>query len=244
LNGELKEIMASKIILILANFILGTRRIIAGREFINNNGKMSVGHWFRPVTDQHQKEIGPNECKLIDNNFPMILDIVQIPVSQKLNDPYQPESWIITNGTRWKKLSTLAAKYVRNFKENPDSLWLEKNSPTDRVSDLFLNSMGRIQSVYLVKPQTFHLELYSEDNSFEPGIQEHARAVFEYNDQKYDIAINDPVIIEKYCTRFPSTQEGKKIVELNRGSNCLLCVCLAQRSQDAHTKLVTSVIEL
>ncbi len=104
--------------------------------------------------------------------------------------------------------------------------------------------MVRVQSLYLVKPQMFHLELYSEKNPFEPGIQEHARAVFEYNNQKYDIAMNDPAIIEKYCTRFPSIQEGKKIVELNRGSNCLLCVCLAQRSQDAHTKLVTSLIEL
>jgi hypothetical protein len=236
--------MASKIILVLANSILGTRRIVAGREFIKKDGSMSVGQWFRPVTDQHQKEIGPNECKLTDSSYLTVLDIVQVPVSQKLNDPYQPESWCITNGTPWKKLSTLAAKYLRNFKEKPDSLWLEENSPTDKVSDLYLNSMSQIQSAYLVKPQMFHLELFSEDDPFERGDKKQIRAVFEYNNHEYDIALNDPVIEQKYCTRFPGVQDGKKIIELDGGSSCLLCVCLTQGSQDSHSKLVTSVIEL
>jgi hypothetical protein len=235
--------VAVKIVAILANFPIGRRRIIAGREFTKKDGQLSLGPWIRPVADLNQADLDLNGSLLNDRTQPVILDLVQISFAHQQNDPYRPENCCVQKATPWKRLSSLQAKFMRILTEKPDTLWLEENSPTDRVSDLFLNSMQKMQSVYLIRPQQFHLVCCREDNPLKFDHQYPHRAVLRYNNSEYDLPISDPVIEEKYFSGIADGENTGTTIELKRGSNCLICVALTSTSQGSHQKVVTTVIE-
>ncbi len=142
--------MAAQIIAILANSPVGGRRIVAGSEFTKKDGQLSLGPWIRPVADLNAADLDLNDSLVTDRAQPSILDLVQISFAHQRNDPYRPENCCAQRANPWKRLASLQAKYMRILTEKPDTLWLEENSPSDRVSDLFLNSMQKMQSVYLI----------------------------------------------------------------------------------------------
>lgn len=235
--------MAVKIVAILANSHIGRRRIVAGREFTKKDGQLSLGSWIRPVGDLNQADLDLNDSLLVDRRQPSILDLVQISFVQRQNDPYRPENWCIQKAAPWKRLSSLPTKFMRILRQRPENLWLEQNSPNDRVSDLFLNSMQEIQSVYLIQPQQFHLECCQEDNPLKFDHQYPHRAVFRYNNDEYDLPISDPLIEDRYFSGIAKRENAATAVELRNSSNCLLCVALTSTAQGSHQKVVTTVIE-
>ncbi len=63
-------------------------------------GINKAGDWVRPVTGDHHG-LFLAQCG-IDRRWPVILDVVQFGYQRQLDDPAQPENFLIERGSPWQ----------------------------------------------------------------------------------------------------------------------------------------------
>ena len=135
-------------------------------------------------------------------------------------------------------------KRLPEFEEHPRHLWLESEDHPDRAGGSYVRSLPRHQSIYMVRPQNFHVEVHSEHNTFKNKDQRKTRAKFGFHDQDYALNVTDPIFTARYCSNPPAVGEAPKAVHPPAGDNCLLCVSLTPDFNGYHYKVVATVLEL
>lgn len=234
----------TKTIVVLANSIKRDGRCIAGRELIKRDERTTVGGWVRPVSDGGEEgEILLHESRLPNRQQPNVLNIIQIPLLEHAPELGQPENWKIVPDSQWRRVKR-SIRNISVLEEEPKDLWLQRSVKPDRISPHALQRHPFKQSLCLIKPDSFHIELYTVYNEFKGHNQKRRRAIFCYNEQKYDLGITDPDLAERRYGRFPGVDDDKKTVRLPCGDNCLLCVSLTPEFHGYHYKVLASVIEL
>ena len=178
--------MISKRILVLANSIHDRGlRCVAGRELIiEETGQMRWGGWIRPVSTHDEGALHVGEQRLADATDPEPLDVVRVPLSAPANHPLQPENWLIQTGQAWTRESYFDTQVLLPLVEEPDSLWMDPVQRNDWASAAVLQRLPNFQSLYLIRPETFHFQVRTK---FREGSSEkQVRGLFTYKGRPYD----------------------------------------------------------
>ncbi|MGD0059846.1 MAG: hypothetical protein ABSD58_10550 [Verrucomicrobiia bacterium] len=231
-----------KRVFILANSIKHSpMRCIAGREVIQNEkGETRCGGWIRPVTDHDEGALRLDECCYSNGSSPKPLDVADISLGIPENDRIQPENWFIQSNQRWIKASECDVSAAAPLAEQPGNVWLESGQKTDRVSPDFLSRMEPRQSLYLIRPDSLHLQI--ETKNWGGKFKKRVRGVFRFNGQTYDLGVTDPLIEQKYCPNYRNAPDG--IIHLKQDDQNLVCVSLTPLFQGLHYKVIAAILEL
>jgi hypothetical protein len=235
--------MEFKRIVVLANSIKHGARCVAGIEF-GNRRKMGRAGWIRPVSGESEGELEPRHTKVEGDSSLKLLDVVDVPLRRYAKDAIHPEDWIVDTAHKWKPAGTLHPIALNGLEEKPKNLWLESAAHTDRATGAFLLGSSSHQSLYLVRPVGFRVELSFEHNPFKDKDKKKTRAKFMYCGQEYEMSLTDPDFIHLYCTSFPAIGAKASLVRPPYGDNCLLCVSLTPEFNGYHNKVVAAVLEL
>jgi len=231
-----------KEIVILAKSVKHGQNCIVGREIIRNGLKLQLGPWIRPVSDHDEGAVSAREILLEGGGLPQFLDIIEIGVKENVNNPTQPENWLIEK-KKWKKTGRIGVKSVFNhFIENPPNLWAGAFCQPDRIDTNEYIKNGYNSSICIIKPEIFSMEICTVFNNFKGREQKRRRGKFFYSGMNYDLAITDPEIDRKYFRPFPGIDDGLKQITMDP-EKCLLCISLAPEFNGYHYKLVATVIE-
>jgi hypothetical protein len=233
----------SKTILVLANsYKRGSGRCLAGREILETAIGIRLGGWIRPVTYHSEGELLPTERQYPDGSEVSVGEIASVRLREKLLFPAQPENWGWEPDTNWNRSPLRLPQRLRVAAEEfPDSLWIQPNHPTDRVSRQYLQQHPPAQSLYLVRPK--HVSLRFETTHHFGVEKNRKRCLFQYRGQQYDLSLTDPVILQRYQDRIP--RGGKPAVEfkLPVEDDLLFCVSLTREFEGNHYKIVATICE-
>jgi hypothetical protein len=234
--------MIIKRIIVLANSTKHhPQSCIAGRELLDEIGDVKKwGSWIRPVSTHDEGALSLTERRLTNAEDPKPLDLIRVPLLQAVNNPLQPENWLIQPGQVWSKDSTLAAGELLRLLEQPDDLWLDPSQQNDRASGLYLQRLPKVQSLYLIRPQAFHFHIRSR--VWEGYAKKQQRGLFTYRGRHYDLALTDPRICQKYFPDYPQTPEA--YIQPADPERILLCVSLTPPFHELHYKVIATVFEL
>ncbi|MCK6483373.1 MAG: hypothetical protein HUU22_03560 [Phycisphaerae bacterium] len=234
--------MEFKRIIVLANSYKKTPgRCVAGRELAVDH---TVGAWLRPISELPEGELLPSHMKTADRSRIDVLDVIDVPVFAHAGDTIHPEDWRIDTSAQCVRRGRHPINRLRALAESPHELWMDPATRPDRATPNFLARRLHQQSLYLIRPSDFRVELRNEFNPFEGRNQQKRRACFTYREQQYSLGLTDPVFIQKYATRFPGPNRPAIIVRPRRGDDCLLCVSLTPIFNGYHYKVVATVLEL
>ena len=207
---------------------------MAGREIIETDGELSFGKWVRPVSAGNEGGLSIRDCQFRNGLSPRVLDVVDIPLQSHEPTDCQPENWLIDESKYWKKVQLDETPIP--IVDKPRGLWLGPISPRDRVTPAELGALGLNRSLYLVQVTNFRIELTNNTYDGKPR----RRALFRYNNLDYDFSLTDVALIDKLCTPHPPI---RRIVRLESGGDCFLCVSLTPIFNGYHYKIAAAVIE-
>jgi hypothetical protein len=237
--------MISKRLLVLANSTKHhPMRCVAGRELLGEvGGTTQWGDWIRPISTHDEGALSFSERRLTDGTDPKPLDVIRVPMSAQEHNPLQPENWLIQSGQVWTKESSCNAEVLIPLVEEPSDLWLQPGQRHDRVHTSFLKNLPKIQSLYLIRPESFAFRIQSK--TWNNETKRKVRAVFTYKGRFYDLALEDPSIGAKCFPNFSKVTDGTIPLK----APVLLCVSLPQEFREFkepgyHFKVVATVFEL
>ncbi len=235
-------------ICVLANSIKNSHRCIAGLEVEKTtDGKRNVGGWIRPVSRHDEGALNLEERALRSwwrKNEPQLLDVIEVHLDKNESDRSQPENWLIAPSKPWKLIEKMAWKDLLPFVDRPKDIWLESPRDWEKFSPSWLRRQARVQSLYLIKPETIYLEAQTEYDSAEARNKKSRWVVFTYNRFTYRLPLTDPVIEEKYLGQFPTIKDGLKKFQLASGNDCLLSLSYTPAFRTGyHYKVVSAILE-
>jgi hypothetical protein len=236
--------METKRIVILANSIKRNARCVAGIDLSARRGHARAA-WIRPVSGESQGELEPWHMMVAGGSPLELLDVMDVPLLRYADDSIHPEDWIVDTTSNWKPAGRIHPIALDGLEEHPEDLWLEFEDRPDRATASFLLQRPNHQSLYLIRPRDFHVELTCERNSHKSEEQKRkTRARFIYGGQEYHMSLTDPVFTDKHCVRFPAVGAKASVVRPPYGDHCLLCVSLTPEFYGYHYKVVAAVLEL
>jgi len=197
--------------------------------------------WIRPISHRDDGALDFTESRItVHGHQPQLYDILEIDLHGKANVDGQPENWLIEEGAMWRKKGHFGTDVIANLVEKPADLWLEEPNHPDRVSPEYLIATSAA-SLLLIKPDSFRI--YLRNDPFGPEGKKKRRAIFTYRGTKYDLALTDPHMEEKYFPRPRQRKEGW--VEPGPDSVAAICVSLTPvlKSTGYHYKLAAAVFE-
>ena len=107
--------------------------------------------------------------KIADGRPLNVLDIVDVPVTKCAKDVVHPEDWVVDTQEKWTRAGALDSKTLGAFEEKPKDLWLDPGHKSDRVTGAFLLRRTKHQSLYLIRPENFRVELSVTQYSGDPN---------------------------------------------------------------------------
>jgi hypothetical protein len=173
-----------KRIVCLANSFRQGGTCIAGREVLANG----YGGWIRPVSARPSAELWLSECLYESNEFPKLLDLIDVPLLDSVSSGHQTENYIIDATRNWVKAGELSWRGLEGLEEHPDSLWIDR----DRTRDGSFNCVDPVQaatlssSLMLIRPRNAAVEV-SAAKAFWMS--------FSYQARKYRLKLTDPIVI-------------------------------------------------
>ena len=235
--------MPTKRIIVLANSIKKSARCVAGVD-VGTENTLVPPKWIRPVSGESEGELEPRHMGTSDGAPLAPLDIVDVPLSEYANDAIHPEDWIVDRSQEWTRAGELNRTRLDSLEENPNDLWLEPSVGSDRVTSAFLLKRPQHQSLYLIRPEDFRVELSVMQYHDKPHPSTRRRARFSYGGHNYEMNLTDPVFTDTYCGALPAVGEPAVTVHPPHGDKCLLCVSLTPLYRDYHWKIVATILEL
>jgi hypothetical protein len=94
----------------LANSFKKGGTCIAGKEVLGGG----YGGWIRPVSARPTAEVLPAECSYGRNEFPKVLDIINVPLLAAAPRTHQTENHVIDTSRRWVKVGELSIDDLHN----------------------------------------------------------------------------------------------------------------------------------
>lgn len=233
--------MPTKRLYILANSVKNSQHCIAGRELIDDRGKLAFGGWVRPVSRHGEGELSWNDCRFPDGNTPAIGDVVDIPLLGYAESAAQPENWIMDPKTTWRKVVVDPEILPNWVVDSPSRLWMAIGERADRISPAALAKLKSPASLYLIRATRFRVHLGWRE--WEGKQSKRRRALFDYRGTSYDFSLTDPEM-DRFCVPFPTREEGERTVFLPGDGDYDLCVSLSAPFNGYHYKIVATVLGL
>ncbi|MDD9820875.1 MAG: hypothetical protein OXR07_08365 [Nitrospira sp.] len=177
--AKLKKLAGvEKRIVCLASSDMAPGRCIAGKELRDKS-------WIRPVNGKPGEGLSRNERLCWGRHEPNVLDIIDVPVTEKAPRGHQSENWLINSNRRWKYTRKLSWGDLGALVDDPDVLW-RNDYRNDRVSlDAVQNLTG---SLYLLRVEDMVLWVSMGESG------KRFRGQFTWQGISYNFAVTDPVI--------------------------------------------------
>ncbi|MFO7535842.1 MAG: hypothetical protein R6X19_09215 [Kiritimatiellia bacterium] len=234
-----------KVFATLANSVRRGGHCIAGREITDRDGKKFWGPWIRPVSQHGEGEVSSHGCLCDDGVPPAVLDIVEVSLSAKQESAHQPENYFIDASVRWRKVGQILPTWLPAIEDKPAHLWIQSGISTDRIhSSQVVASLTPFQSLYLIRPVNLRFRIWEDMYGAGGGSHKHRRAIFNFGNIEYNLAITDPTMDQRYFQSFPDLDQPTKEIFPRSPSNCLLGISLAAPFTDGyHCKVVATILE-
>lgn len=211
--------MAYREIICLANSKRPGGYCFAGKD-------CSTGEWVRPISGRSKHSIWKSEQKFADGTIPRLLDIVEVPVTDKVSvseAPYQAENYGLDSGP-WIKKGKASWEQACNLVDAVDDLWVCPKSPkSDRIHKDSFSVFNR--SLCLISLPNLLIEKNSSDK---------LKVGFEFGGISYSLSVTDPEIKRKYASMGGNRQS--KISE-----SVLACISLAEPYRGYAYKLMAGL---
>lgn len=220
-------------IVCLANSRKQSGRCVAGKE-LSQNG---FGRWIRPVSDRPTREVLLSECRYLSGENPKLLDIVDVPLLERMPEGHQQENFRFEPNAYWEKRGRLDwHDLLKGVDELRQGLWIDGFSSfhglNDRVPEAQLASLG--SSLYLLHPEVLLVSVRTEQGYENRSAKRRVRVFFRLGNSEYCLVLTDPVE-ERHYLRGPDRE-----VEVR---NALLCVSLGELYHGYAYKLVAAIIQ-
>lgn len=212
-------------IVILANSVKhDPGRCVAGREVAEAEGeRFRAGPWLRPVSTVGEGELLQEHMQVIGGGGINLLEIFDVSLLARGNDPAQPENWIINAKTPWNRVGRWPANQLGTLVEAPASLWLQPYPVrSDRATPDYIQAHPPQQSLYLLVPT--EARLYRNQ-------WKKYRVAFAHADTQYDLSVTDPSVSMRLGNQADVTLNAPAI-----------CVSLAPPFNGYHYKVVATII--
>ena len=218
----------TKTIVCLANSRKMSGRCLAGKV-VKQGG---FGEWIRPVSARESQEVSEEERRYEDGADPKLLDVVQVELLASRPHAHQSENYVIDTQYYWKRKGKVSWSAIQSAVDHPSTLWINGNHSYNGLNDRVpeVDARGLRGSLLLIRPQNCMISAAIEGGQYR---KRKVRTTFEYNNEKYAIAVTDPVIEREFL--------GKENGEYQIGE-ALLCVSLGEPYQGYCYKLVAAVI--
>ena len=214
-------------VICLANSWKHSDRCIAGIE-------INTGKWIRPVTSLEDGRI-PKQVRLIDNNEPTSLDILEIPLAETgPNFGFASENRLILPGT-WRKVGKVQPADLMKY-VNENNYILHNAKKYIVVSFLQAQPTPQRQTLQLIYATKF----YIKGSARAKGGKLWKGTIIGQNEQQlFDANITDPIFCEKLDAGYVPQNP------------CLITISLSMpwrpkdwEGEDPCWKLIAGVIEL
>jgi hypothetical protein len=202
---------------------------VAGKEL---RGK-EVGEWIRPVSKEETGELSIKDRRLQNDQEPMLLDIITIPLLEHTPHSYQTENYLIAKHQRWKKQGIFPCSDLPSLCDPVDSLWINGHHSSGGLNDRMPLAMVKeslSSSLLLIKPSA--LSIIVENDLY---VKLKVQVELTFNEEKYRLMVTDPAVEHKYL----EAPSGKYTVE--RDDVCL-CLSIGEPYKDYCYKLVAGMI--
>ncbi len=237
----------TKNLLVLANSVKNHAHCVAGLETVpSGNGAPQTHVWIRPVSRHGNGELSDSECTLEDGSQPRPGDFIAVGLNGKEETPSQRENHYTDHGVRWLKTGTCSPHDLPQLAESPPDLWLAPGETTDRIAPDILAAHPLCgQSLVMFAPDDGSLSFQAWQTTEQNGkITKYRKAVFMYNDARYELSITDPTMDARHLAPFPVPGEFKRKVTPLDPRRVLLVVSLTPPYTDGfHYKVVATVLE-
>lgn len=222
--------MPSEDILVLASSKKHGGRCVAG---INRSGD-----WIRPVSGGHHGLFFA-QCG-VDGRWPALLDVVRFGYERRLEDPAQPENFLI-DGSPWELCGQVsrveAYRRLRRFlAEGPALLGNRGRAvPEDEAAE---NDEASLALVEPASPISFLMRSPEEEHG-----KLRPRVVFEFGGRRYDLPLTD-VPVEKAVKAAGVGEHTPADLGLDTSGRVLLTISLGEAFDGWHYKLAAAVLAL
>jgi hypothetical protein len=179
-------------IIILANSRKYKGHCIAGKD-------IKTGEWVRIVPDNEDHAFSAKELMKLygDYNGPEVLDVVSVPLSNRIPSNYHPEDESVNSNKLWKKIGTLnSIDHVSILLDREKNDWItitsDKFGITDKIPNSYFEHYSLKNSLQLIKLNlrenrtTLIYKFNHEKEYYKP------RLCFDYKGYNYNLAITDP----------------------------------------------------
>ena len=218
----------------LANSYKKPGRCLAGKH-------IQSSQWFRPVSAHETGALQPDQLCYEDGGRVQLLDILRLPIKCHQPEVGQPENYLI-GSAGWQKVGEYSLVELPRLSDEPVSLWMDgcnwsrnnilmAGSKNDRVNYYELLTKDHVkQSLYLIRPSKVSLNVSNRLGTLK------VRAVFEYNEIDYDLAVTDP----EYLSIYKAHDEGS----FPLSDNTYLTISLGGNYHGYCYKLVATIFEI
>ena len=191
-------------LVILANSFRSAHRCIAGKIVTPGRGKYEIKEWIRlahPDTDTGAVPLESTVCD--DGSFASVLNIVEVKLLQKANDPNHPEDWFFDPRHKWRKIRSVGEKALSRLADQPDELW-KQGRDARAVPAGYVAGMQQPASIYLVAALRDWRVFYWKEQVASPDHpgalleKTRRRMNFRYNGAFHEFEVTDPEFLKRY----------------------------------------------
>lgn len=239
-------------VIILAKSYKNGARCIAGKRCESlPDGKVSVHEWVRPSRLNGDGEaiapITSNEYRYSNQGgFTQVLDIMDIPFASTCTVDGQPDNFVVEPNRGWAKRSRFRADCVFNIVDNPNDIWLDASTTTQKVTKRYVDEGNVRTSLYLIRPTEFRITLSNEYNDWQERYQRKALASFLYNGTLYsDISVTCPATRKMLKDNYPPEGGNAITLTLPDGDEYAIVLSLSPilENTQMHYKFVATIFD-
>ncbi|MBI2302662.1 MAG: hypothetical protein HYU66_27465 [Armatimonadetes bacterium] len=140
--------------------------------------------WIRPVNEDMEEPLRPDQIRLGPGRLPYVGDVCRVPLLRPLQQPYQPENWLVGRQP-WRLVRAWTAEDIALCIECIESGPNLLDSPGDSVPAAAVWGQAVRASLAIVAPKD--AECYVRERDGRP------RMLFALEGVDYDLAVTDPV---------------------------------------------------
>ncbi|SPF49995.1 conserved hypothetical protein [Candidatus Sulfopaludibacter sp. SbA4] len=219
-----------KRIVCLANSFKLHGRCVAGREMLATG---EYGGWIRPVSARPTAEVSLFECEYRDGTYPMLMDIIDVPMRYAAPQNHQTENHVIDIG-RWVKRGKLGWGELEELCEEPESIWINRDHTSQGQYDCISPEEAATfrNSLMLIQKKDFTVEV---THRIWDGVRSRTyRGKFDHKGAHYNLSVTDPIVRDV----FKDNREGD-----HQMKDVYLTINLTEPYKDGRCyKLVAAVI--
>lgn len=216
----------------LANSRKPNGRCIAGKELLGGD---HPGGWIRPVSAREDQAVSEYERQYSDGSDPQVLDIMGVPLLERLPKRYQQENWLLDPARDWEKVGRADWADLARLADPVEPLWIDGNHTFHGLNDrISLSETDTLQSsLRLLHVDKLTLSVFMPGEAF-GDFKRRVQGHFRHGAKEYRLWVTDP----RYEQEYKARPDGQ-----HQLGESFLTVSLGEPKDGACYKLIAAIVE-